>query len=184
MDPDRRRALRLAGTGLLAGLAGCTGGLSGGTPTPSPTPTPTPPPPDADGDGVPDADDDFPDDDRRSRVAASREFAGDLEKGVWKGFGLTYDQQGVLSYEVTVESGPNIDVLAIPRDALSAFRNRSSYDLYPSMSQLATEAATVETAVPEGRYVLILDNTSRGRAQPGDGENTTASVQFSFTQSI
>lgn len=146
----------------------------------SPSPTPAP---DADGDGVPDGDDEFPDDDRHSRVLASREFVDALEKGVWKAFGLTYDQQGVLTYELTVQTGPAIDVLVIPRDALSAFRNRSSYDVYADMSSLDTRSATVDTVVPEGGYVLVLDNTTRGSAAPGDGDETAASVQFSFQQS-
>ena len=186
MDPDRRRALRAAGTGLLAALAGCAGGIgSEPTASPSPTASPTPTPePDADGDGVPDADDDYPDDDRRSRTLASREEAMTLEKGVWQAFALTYDQQGILDYEMSVEAGPAIDVIVLPRDRLSAFRNRESVDFYPSVTRFDVDAASVDAILPKGRYVLVVDNTSRGRADPGDTEPTTAEVQFAFEQAV
>lgn len=186
MEPSRRRTVRLAGTGLLAALAGCAGGL-GGSPTTSPSPTASPSPtprPDADGDGVPDGDDEYPDDDRRSRTVASRSLSLDLEKGVWQAIVLQFDQRGLLEYELTVESGPSVDVVVIPRDSLAAFRNRESVEYYPSATRLDVDAAEVVAPMPQGRYVLIVDNSTRGRAGPGEGEDTTVTAQFAFEQAV
>lgn len=184
MDSTRRRTLRTTATGLAALFAGCAGLGGGGTPTPSPSPTPTATPADRDGDGVPDSDDEYPGDDRRSRRVAGRELSLEIARGTYNGFGITFDERGVLSYRLTVQEGPNVDVLVIPRDDLETFRNNQSVRFVQSLTRWNTASANVNAVIDAGEYALVVDNSYRGRSQPGDEEPTTATADFRFVQAV
>jgi len=78
------------------------------------------------------------------------------------------------TYEFAVQAGPAVDVFTMPEEALRDYANEEEFEYLDAVSSLDSTGTSVQGTLEAGAYVLLVDNTSAGRATPpaegGDGE--------------
>lgn len=169
----RRKFLTAFSTVGFVGIAGCTGGNSGGgdfdgssdggdfggsTSTPEP---------DRDGDGVPDYADDFPTDSTRSTLLGRGSDSLELNEDYYQSYSFSPSMPAVLSYEVEVRSNTRIDVILTDAANFRYFEDGTDWEYYTRGSDLDTTYASNEMQLGTSRdYYLIIDHTSEGSASP------------------
>ena len=79
-----------------------------------------------------------------------------------------------VAVDITVESGPAIDVYVIESDAIVAFRKREHFDFDATLSAESTRAVQRRGTLVPGRYAVLLDNTVQGKARAGTEGAATA----------
>lgn len=171
----RRNTIALVAGVALAGCAssGGGGGSGGGTPTDRP---------DSDGDGVPDAEDDFPDDSRRSVLLGEDSETVELNEDYYQAFEFDPSQPAVLDYEAEVRGDVRIDLILTDETNFGYFEDGSEWEYYAEGSDFDTLSAEESMNLGSDRtYYLIVDNTSEGGAEPPtnfDNDRVTVDVEY------
>lgn len=83
----------------------------------------------------------------------------------------------ILSYHAMSSLSLPFDVLTFTREAFDRYRSDDDADPLSSLSTQNLTAAFAESRLPEGDYVLVLDNTGTGAARPLD----EVTIQFEMT---
>jgi hypothetical protein len=126
---------------------------------------------DTDGDGVPDRADDFPSDDRYSRLLDSEVDRVQLASGRFKLYRFDVPAAADLYYRARTTDGSRIDIFLTDETNFHAYEERSKWSYYDGGSELNTSAAeTTFTVGAERTYYLIIDNTAEGDATPSSAD--------------
>jgi hypothetical protein len=83
-----------------------------------------------------------------------------------------------IEYEVTVTSGPPIDVFLLERDEVTSYREAKPFEYVAGGSTLRTRRGTATVVVPAGTYSIVADNTRLGEATP-PADNSAGEVELS-----
>lgn len=85
-------------------------------------------------------------------------------------------------YDISVISGPNIDIILTDSSGFDAYRagGSSSIPYLITASNLNTRHGAYEGSIPSGSYYLIIDNSIQGTAQP-NGQAVTVSYSVQAT---
>lgn len=157
MNRTRRAVLVGAGTGLAAGLAGCSSGdedsedsEDGGDGETAPqateataTETPTP---------------------SVTQIVDEQLRIAEDDYASWQFYvGGRFE----LNYEFTVTTGSAIDVFVVEHRQFSRYESQQQFDA--AVTSEALESDSVSAELPEGTYHLIVDHTPLGRAEPPGG---------------
>lgn len=84
-----------------------------------------------------------------------------------------------LSYVARVTQGSAVDIYVMDGDEFNRYRDEEDTSFYIEASEQDTTNAEIQTTMPPGDYVIIIDNTYYGEAQPSgevvvefEGENS------------
>lgn len=83
----------------------------------------------------------------------------------------------ILSYHASSALSLPFDVLTFNREEFDNYRADDDADSLSSLTSERLAAAMAESRLPEGEYVLVLDNTGTGAARPLD----EVTIQFEMT---
>ncbi len=169
---QRRRllgAVLVSTTGL---LAGCTSGDDGdGDGEPG----------DRDGDGVPDAEDDYPDDDGRSEELDSHDQTETIHEDESVEYTIRVDEAATLDLDFSVRDGPNVDVVFMTREEYRRMDDDTAADVNEDVTVWDSDGASASTELDPEAYRLIVDNTNAGAAvPPANFEDDVAVVDVAF----
>lgn len=144
-----RRGVVAAG---LVALGGCTS-LGGSTPTATDRP-------DSDRDGVPDAEDDYPDNQFAAKRLKRVSETVNLAPGEFEAYQFDApDGEALVMYDILVKNEGGVDALVMESDAFLSYKRDEEYRYVDSASVLNVGSAEIEKGVNEGRYVFVLDHT-------------------------
>jgi hypothetical protein len=86
-----------------------------------------------------------------------------------------------IDYAVAVVDGPAIDALLVPADRAPRLATREAVAFDEAGSRLATRSASASASLPPGEWLLVVDNSDRGRAlPPSDFRNSEATVDVRY----
>lgn len=196
---ERRSFLATASAGLVS-LSGCLR-LTGGSATPSETPSPTPAdspsptrtpsptdsptptqsptPIDSDGDDVPEAQDDYPDDERYSTEVLSVDDEFVIEPNRWLYWDFRLIDSGFISFEYLLRSGPErVDVYTFTADEYVAWSDGERASFIPDLSKEASVDGDLSESVDPGSYYVVFDNTNKGEWGTGVDQEVEIAVSL------
>lgn len=156
MERTRRALLTGAGTAVAAGLAGCSGSddepegsgadtesepeaTEASTPTPEPTP----------------------------EIQVIVDETVNIPEDDYESWQFYVDGEFELNYEFTVTEGSTIDVYVMEHRELARYQSEQGFEAAVASEDIQSDSASVELS--EATYHLVVDHTSRGRAEPPGG---------------
>jgi hypothetical protein len=144
-----RRGVVAAG---LVALGGCSS-LAGSTPTATDRP-------DGDRDGVPDAEDDYPDNQFAAKRLKKLSDTVTLAPGEYEAYQFDApDGKALVMYDILVTNEGGVDALVLEDGAFLSYKRDEEYAYVDSASALNVGTAEIEKGVTEGEYVFVLDHT-------------------------
>jgi len=79
---------------------------------------------------------------------------------------FTLNDTANIEVQMTVRKGPAIDVLTMSADEFDHFENRERFRYFPELSIEDGTGGSASGTLDPGEYVLVIDNTNAGEAQP------------------
>lgn len=138
---------------------------------------------DADDDGVPDSEDEYPNDANRSS-GDTKSGTGQIGEDQWLTWNLDFTEQTHLEYEMLVRDGPSVDVFLFDENEYEYYSNQERAKYYSALSDLDTIQPEGRGWLESGDYVLVIDNTNYGEAQPPTNfDDDVAKVEYELTVS-
>lgn len=139
--------------------------------------------PDSDGDGVPDRLDDYPRDSNRSQFVDSISDGDELNEDYYMAYDFTLSQPATLDYTVDVEGNLPLDVIVTDGTNFRYFEDDADWKYVAELSDMETVHASADGILDSGEWVIIIDNTSSGRASPPSNFNNDR-VSYSIDMEI
>ncbi|WP_135822434.1 hypothetical protein [Halostella litorea] len=90
----------------------------------------------------------------------------DVSEDEYRYWTFTLNQEATLSYEFTVRNGPNVDVILTDQEEFNSYQDGNRFRYASSGSSLDSIGDRISTDIPADDYVLCIDNTEAGEAQP------------------
>ncbi|MDY6817435.1 MAG: hypothetical protein SVG88_02145 [Halobacteriales archaeon] len=104
-----------------------------------------------------------------------------INEGSYAKFSFTTEETATLVYTIDVVQGPPIDVLLLPEDELLAFEFRGRWSLHTEGSSAGVRQTEQSIELPAGKWILVLDNSSRWQTTPpADYRNTKPTIAFRY----
>jgi len=89
-----------------------------------------------------------------------------VREDYYRTYEFTLNRQVTLDLRVTVRSGPAVDIILTTPDEFDEYEERNRFRYNEDLSLLDTTGGDTSMDAPAGDYVLIVDNTEMGEAQP------------------
>ena len=113
-----------------------------------------------------------------STVSAAESGTKVIPSGGYFVYEFSYSGTTHLSYQVTVNSGPNVDVIVTDEVGYAQYVGVASTVQYSvTYSKLNTRSASFDNDIEGGHYYLIVDNSVQGSARP-NGQSATVTYSF------
>ncbi|WP_336328156.1 hypothetical protein [Halovenus sp. HT40] len=155
---ERRQFIEIVAGGVATvGLAGCSG---------------------QSGDGPNVSDEESPGDASETLADETVEVSEDS----YQAYTATLESSATLSYDAIVREGPAIDIIVTNGNEFTNYENDENFRYNSAASELDTSNTNNSTELDSGNWALILDNTSRGEAEPPTNfDDDIATVEIEAT---
>jgi hypothetical protein len=115
----------------------------------------------------------------RQEGTAEYSFTATVPQGRYAVYEINPQVSFEMSYMARVMEGSAVDVYVMDGDEFNRYRDEEDISFYSEASEQDTTNAEVQTTMAPGEYVIIIDNTYYGEAQPSgevvvefEGENS------------
>lgn len=100
-----------------------------------------------------------------------------IPANAYRGKEMTLFDTAKLEYELTVKSGPSVDVYLLGMSELEAYKEPKEFEYIDGGSMLDTQGGTTAVVLPGKIYTIVVDNTRIGPAAP-PSEDAAADVEL------